>query len=150
MKKQRLKNKEDGYDDSHDDDDDDDEDGEYDEDHAGDACAATYDDEQDYDPEEVNWEFVDDELEAIQLDAIDDCGFTSFHMACMNGDLKTAQMFVQKSVEFKFDLNTKSAGGYTAFQLACINGHSEIAEMLKMKSEEFNIDLELSEESETA
>ena len=70
-------------------------------------------------------------------------------MACINGDLKTAQMFVQKSVEFKFDLNTKSADGYTAFKLACINGYSEIAEMLKMKSEEFNIDLELPEESET-
>ena len=68
----------------------------------------------------------------------------------MNGDLKTAQMFVQKSVEFKFDLNTKNSGGYTTFQLAWINGHVEIAEMLKMKSEEFNIDLELPEESETA
>ena len=50
-------------------------------------------------------------------------------------------MFVQKSVEFKINLNAKNENGDTGFHFACYNDDSKIVEMLVQKSAEFNIDL---------
>ena len=66
-------------------------------------------------------------------------GSQFFHLTCQNGHLELAEMLIQKSVEFKIDLNAKDFGGFTAFENACLSGHTKIVEMLLEKSDEFNI-----------
>ena len=62
-----------------------------------------------------------------------------YHNACMNGQLETAEIFMQKSVELGIDLNAKNAYGLTAFHIACTHGHIKIVEILMQKSTELNI-----------
>ena len=69
----------------------------------------------------------------------------AFQLACKKGHSKVAKVLIQKSAEFKIDLNAKNqlfSAGRTAFHFACMGGHSDIAEMLMQKSAEFNIDLD--------
>jgi len=49
-------------------------------------------------------------------------GRSPFYIACENGHTKTAEMLVQKSVEFKIRLNDMDINGSTAFHLACEYG----------------------------
>ena len=74
-------------------------------------------------------------------------GKTAFHIICHYGHIELAELFLQKSNEFKIDLNAKD--DYcerTAFHEACANGHLELAEMLVDKSVEFSIDLNKKDE----
>ena len=54
---------------------------------------------------------------------------------------KMEEMFLEKYLELKIELNAKSDFGRTAFHLACEKGNSKLAEMMMKKSNELKIDL---------
>ena len=64
-------------------------------------------------------------------------GNKTFQLACKNGHLKMAKMFIEKPKEFKIDPMVKNH----YFYLASDNDNLEIVEMLMHKSTELNIDL---------
>ena len=65
----------------------------------------------------------------------------AFQWACENGLPKMAKVLIQKSKEFKVDVNMKDELDKTPFHHACIHGYFEIVELMFQKSTEFKIDL---------
>ena len=52
-----------------------------------------------------------------------------------------AEFLIEKSTDFKIDLNIQDESGRTGFHYACMENHLKLAEMLIQKSVEFKIDL---------
>ena len=65
---------------------------------------------------------------------------TAFHLVCRKYQWRIAEMILNKSDEFKIDLNAKDDNGETAFILAC-KRDSVIVEVMIKKSSELSIDL---------
>ena len=53
------------------------------------------------------------------------------------------EILVQKSAEFKIDLNVKDFNGKTAFHYACENGWSEITKLIIDKKRGVEVELHL-------
>ena len=68
-----------------------------------------------------------------------------FQFACKKGHIKMAKVLVQKSVDFKIDLNVDDEYGKTPFHYICELGHINIAEIFVQKSTALNIKLNLIE-----
>ena len=62
-----------------------------------------------------------------------------FKFVCEKGNSKMARYLIQKSDEFKININPKYKLGWTSFHYACWYGHLEIVEALMKKSADFNI-----------
>ena len=73
---------------------------------------------------------------------------TAFHIACQNGHFSIAELLVEKSSEFKIDLNSKEKYyGATAFHLACVNFNKRIIDMMVESVDSFNINLKIKDKN---
>jgi len=61
-----------------------------------------------------------------EVDAGDNDGRTSLHLACQQGHLDLVRLLVHKGA----NIEAKSHEGSTPFRVACLNGHKEIARYL--------------------
>ena len=57
-----------------------------------------------------------------------------FQFVCKSGNLKMARFLIQKSAEFKINLDLKDYFSNTGFHYACKFGHFDIADLLIQKS----------------
>ena len=98
--------------------------------------------------------FDDSEIDSLSLDDWDsdypNLGVsTAFYLACKNGHLAIAEMFIKKFDELNLDLNAhhyhdwsdNQDNGKTAFHFACENGHLKIVELFMQNSIALKIDL---------
>ena len=65
----------------------------------------------------------------------------AFHYACCHGQPEIAELIMNKSSEFKIDLNNTDNWGRTGFHWACWSGEINIVEMIIDQSEALKIDL---------
>ena len=66
---------------------------------------------------------------------------TPFHIACQYGNVNVAELIIEKSFEFKMDLDSKDGLCWTAFLLACVKNQLNVVELIVQKSTKYNIDL---------
>ena len=64
-----------------------------------------------------------------------------FHHACIHGNTKIAEIFLQNSAVLNIDFGGKDEFEQTALHYVCMHGHSQIADMLIQKHTEQNIKL---------
>ena len=77
----------------------------------------------------------------VEPNGRDNCGSTSFILACLGGHLNIAKLFLENSVSLGIDLNARDISAKTAFHQTCIRGHSEVIKMFMENAVAFNIDL---------
>jgi hypothetical protein len=64
-----------------------------------------------------------------------ECGFTSLHMACHEGNIEVAQLILNNGGNMKLETDF----GFTAFHLACQKGHLDIVKLLAEKGMDIHL-----------
>ena len=68
--------------------------------------------------------------------------YTGFHQACLKGNTKMVNIFLENAANLSIDLNSKDINGHTAFNLAYARGHSDVVKILQKNAAALRIDIQ--------
>ena len=70
-------------------------------------------------------------------------GKTPFHSACIEGQTKLFNIFMENVADLRIDLNTKDNCGSTAFHDACGLSHANVVKIIMENAAALSIDLNI-------